>query len=351
MTAQRVLIGKRRTAGHLTDSEGAAVLRANLPIEWVLRPYQPDYGVDFDLELFGDDGEGGHLAMGEHLLVQLKSRSRLIRRRRTVSGRLNVEKHEFEENTADQETIAVFPIQIDTSDLALALSMGPAAPLLLIACDVTAQSAFFLCLSDYAEKIVLPQLGGLPKSQRTTVYIPEWNRVSRESSDVIALRFLAERAKLMGAFNKFNYQKNEISHVLPFCDHMEPERLASSDLLKMVLVFIDVLARYDFWGTTRGWPIIEFMWLKLEALRGRIKQVQGGVPLSVLYPRALGVMPVHEEERDEFARFLFLGEIEAIWHQLGNLGNVFEEVCREWFLPTLLGSMAENAAFRNPQVT
>ena len=39
---------------------------------------------------------------------------------------------------------------------------------------------------------------------------------------------------------------------------------------------------------------------------------------------------------------LLFQEIRALWHQLSNLGAIYEEVCREWFLPTYLGAVTSS---------
>ena len=31
--------------------------------------------------------------------------------------------------------------------------------------------------------------------------------------------------------------------------------------------------------------------------------------------------------------------ISTLWNQLANLGRIYEEMCREWFLPTYLGDL------------
>jgi len=43
---------KRRPFQHMMEEGSDAVLRGLLPPAWVLRPYKPDYGLDFALELF-----------------------------------------------------------------------------------------------------------------------------------------------------------------------------------------------------------------------------------------------------------------------------------------------------------
>jgi len=44
---------------------------------------------------------------------------------------------------------------------------------------------------------------------------------------------------------------------------------------------------------------------------------------------------------DKFLEFHLAATITGAFENLANLGNMFEEICREWFLPTYLGQFAE----------
>src|SRR6186713_3562778 len=69
---------KRRTYEHIADRDGELLLQSCLPAHWVLRPYRPDYGIDYSLEIFrrtpdSTAGKERFETLGEHLFIQLKS--------------------------------------------------------------------------------------------------------------------------------------------------------------------------------------------------------------------------------------------------------------------------------------
>jgi Domain of unknown function (DUF4365) len=187
---------KKRPTSHLVDAAGVALLESTLPREWVIREYRPDYGIDFDVEVFDYTEAGELVSLGEHFFVQLKSRSRVAPIKRTVFPRFNVEKQPLKINHEEHKIIEVIPIQIDVADLQLARSMSPALPILLIICDVDRKLLHFLCLNDFVDKVVLPGDPGFGSKNSITVDIPTWNRVSSSVEDLIPLRFFARRAKL-----------------------------------------------------------------------------------------------------------------------------------------------------------
>ena len=64
--------------------------------------------------------------------------------------------------------ISVANFQIDVSDVLTVELLGPAVPVLLILVDVQSERAFFVCLNDYLEKVILPE-------------DPEFNQEARSS--------------------------------------------------------------------------------------------------------------------------------------------------------------------------
>lgn len=49
---------KKRSEQHLIDADGERLLGSRLPRHWVLRPYRPDYGLDFTVEVFRNPSDG-----------------------------------------------------------------------------------------------------------------------------------------------------------------------------------------------------------------------------------------------------------------------------------------------------
>jgi hypothetical protein len=54
---------KKRPNSHIIDTAGAQLLRRVLPDAWVVREYQPDYGIDFAVEAFDSYG-GSFVSLG-----------------------------------------------------------------------------------------------------------------------------------------------------------------------------------------------------------------------------------------------------------------------------------------------
>ncbi|MCC3262613.1 DUF4365 domain-containing protein, partial [Paenibacillus polymyxa] len=67
-----------------------------------------------------------------------------------AKGKLTEEESEFID-------IAVANFQLDVSDLLTVEQLGPAVPVLLILVDIQTERAFFVCLNDYLEKVILPE--------------------------------------------------------------------------------------------------------------------------------------------------------------------------------------------------
>jgi hypothetical protein len=66
------------------------------------------------------------------------------------------------------------------------------------------------------------------------------NEITNEERDNVPLRFYAKRAKLMAAFQKFAYQKNE----LDYTNNVHLKEAATH--------FANILLRYDFWKSCEG---------------------------------------------------------------------------------------------------
>src|ERR1700722_12165227 len=118
---------KRRPFQHIMEEGSDAILRGLMPSEWVLRPYKPDYGLDFALELFDSVDEEQKMAesLGEHVFIQLKSVLRTEIESVKVYGRGNVAKGVLNEQKDDFLTIDVIKFQIDTDELLTVETMGP----------------------------------------------------------------------------------------------------------------------------------------------------------------------------------------------------------------------------------
>ena len=175
---------KLRPEQHVIDTEGQALLRSRLPTPWVVRDYQPDYGIDFAVEAFRQVGNStqGNLqyeTLGEHLFIQLKSCRTTKRGELKLFGRENVEKAPEKLDCSNPvgrlETIR---FAIETSELVTIQRMGAAAPVLLVIADLGTQSCHFVCLNDYIDKLLIPRLGDYTIKESRTIHVPVRNELS-----------------------------------------------------------------------------------------------------------------------------------------------------------------------------
>lgn len=326
---------KKRTNSHIIGSEGTDLLRSVLPNEWVLRPYQPDYGIDFAVEIFDQQG-GDFVTMGEHFYIQLKSSSSVSRISKRVHPRHNIEKAPLTLDKDEVKNLDLVSISLERQELELARSMGPAVPLLLMVADIQKSEVYWVCLNDFVDKVILPEKPDFLEQASYTVHIPLHNRVQNTVRDLVPLRFYARRAKLYAAFNRFRYQRHEIQYAhdrlgdLNYCD------IETSELLSMAKHFLGIVLAYDFWRTTYAWPAVEITHIKVLETAKLIQRVLEGEDLKSVLPRYVKV-----SQDDNLLAFHLATTITTTFDNLANLGNMFEEICREWFLPTYLGQLAE----------
>ena len=312
---------KRRVIQRRMEEESYGILRNALPQEWVLHQYAPDYGIDLVVETFEYIDEKRSVAetLGEFFFVQLKSKKNIKTREINVNGRYNVEKIY---KTIPEETskIEVIPYQIDIDELLTVQSMGHAVPTILFLVDLETKKVYFICLNDYIEKILIPNKTLEKNKSTVTIYIPISNVLDEERC-ICHLSFLARRSKLFGAFNKFYYQMNEL------------ERQMSPDL---VLHFISIIKKYDFWNSKVIWPALEGMYEELLLIEKYYKYGP-------------------DEAKKDWSKFDLDAYIEkdcvdhfafSFWSKLCNLGRIYEEICKEWYLPTAFWEESYDKSYR-----
>jgi hypothetical protein len=323
---------KQMTEQHLIDSEAQDLLRSILPRHSILREYRPDYGLDFALEVFhevpSDERQGPPSrfeTLGEHVFLQLKGARKADRRSLKVYSRMNVEKFVYKEDRGHLVgEIETLPFSIETSELVTVQRMGAALPVLLIRADLETGKCYFVCLNDYIDKILIPRHGDYAKRASRTIHVPGSNDLAHPQIGTMALRWYAKRAKLLAAFQKFVYQQVELSYA---ADRRQLRRLATH--------FASLLVNYDFWDDTPMWAIIGYYGAALKRFLAEGSPGLSGVSEETRTLASLGI----EGTWTEFMACLGEPEIQALWNCLAVLPRNYEEVCREWFLPTPLGLM------------
>lgn len=330
---------KRRPRTHIMESESARLLASLLPSEWLCREYRPDYGLDIAIETFAPtkDDPSMYETLGEHLFVQLKSVGHLEWRTRTVRGRVNVEKMplratEHPEETADIEVAA---FEVETPELATIDAMGAAVPVLLVLVDLGDRTAYHLCLNDYIDKVLTPEDPDWRSKKSKVVHVPRRNRIDPAAPwSLAAIAFYAKRAKHLAAFLRLAYQQHELNP--PWLGINSLNENDSRAIIRMARHFHRRIATYDFWKQETIWHPLREMAAEIETMEAYFDDWGDDLdPAKIRPPRGF---PAHEWATmgSGVHLQLALAELVDYWARLGNLGRMYEELCREWFMPTLL---------------
>lgn len=321
------------TEQHLIDGEAQSLLRSILPKHWVLREYRPDYGLDFALEVFrevpagkGEESATRFETLGEHIFIQLKGARKADRRRLKVYSRMNVEKFVYQEDRGHLiGEIETLPFSLETSELVTIQRMSAALPVLLVRADLHAGKCYFACINDYIEKILIPRHGDYTTKGSRTIHVPCSNDLAHPEIGVTALRWYAKRAKLFAGFQKIIYQQVELSY-----------SAGQDDLLELARHFASVLVSYDFWNDTPMWGIISHYGAFLQRLLA-----QGSPGLARAGFESVGnTSQSTEDVKEDVMACRAMREIPELWRCLAILPRNYEEICREWFLPTSLGLLS-----------
>lgn len=313
---------KKQSEQHLIDRAGQELLRSKLPKHWLMREYRPDYGLDYALETFQAGVEVGNRlrtyeTLGEHIFIQLKSIASAETAPFRIFGRGNVEKAPERLNKDDLVVaLDTYRFSLETSELVTVERMGVGVPVLLVIADIEAQRCAFVCLNDYIDKILVPRHGDYRNKNSRTIHVPARNDVSTEPG-IIALRWYAKRPKLFAAFHRFVYQFAELGWAR-----------SDDELDQLARYFARRIVTYDFWDDVEMWIPIKWWGDRVRRFHetGEVKLFGAHIPEA---KRPEGFEPVPRQM-----------EIMELWRQLALLPRTYEDVCREWFLPTALGELA-----------
>ncbi|WP_149088093.1 DUF4365 domain-containing protein [Pseudomonas prosekii] len=309
---------KQRSLNQVKEDISVRVLREKLPKEWVVHSYGADYGIDCVVELFDFIDEDKNIAetLGENFFVQLKSSDCIEYATRKAYGRGNVAKGALIEDKDDFVEIPVAKFQLDMSDILTIQSIGIAIPVLLMLIDTNSERAFFLCLNDYIDKVLIPEDPNYASKGSKTIYIPTANEILDTEDALVALRAYGKRSKMYGAFALFNYQLKEIFRMQG--KTASPHFIPLAQATEMIKTFVDISLRQDIWTGHEFWKPVLRSHSELLTLKEKLSR---------------GVKP---EDHEQFLTYCS----DYIWHRLTNLSNMYEELFREWFMPTYLAMLA-----------
>lgn len=310
---------KQRSEQHLIDQQGEKLLRSKLPKHWVIREYRPDYGLDFAIEVF-KSAENLPVVietLGEHFFIQLKSITAPNVHQLKIFSRENVEKGPEILNFSDQvANIEIYKFQLETSELVTVERMGIAIPVLLVIADLATQRCSFVCLNDYIDKILIPRHEDYRIKKSRAIHVPIYNEIGTDYG-LGALRWYAKRPKLLAAFQRFAYQYSELKWA------------ENEDWRGLAEIFAGRLANYDFWDDIEMCNPIKSDSTRLQHF---IKTGQPGFFKEPTIREGFDIL-----ETSEYYRKL---DVFELWRQLSILPTVYEDIWREWFLPTSLGCIS-----------
>lgn len=310
---------KQRVSQHIMESDSFEVIKPFIPKDWVIRPFNnPDYGVDLVLEIFDPVEGGGAEVLGEYLYIQVKSEKKIQIKKERIYSVGNVAKGEWKEDKNSYMEIDVIKYVLDTNTIFTVQQSGAGVSVILFVVDLEIKQVYFVCLNDYIDKIILPKDPDYVRQEDYTITIPTSNCLTNQEVALTALKVYGKRAKMLAAFAKFHYQKNEIANafkannypIKTYRDEIEKDLIMSNENIKtMLLYFIGQLEGLDIWNFD-SWPVFVEAKKEIDALKNNLLGMED---MSLLTDRII-----------------------VLWHQLANIGTMYEDLQREWFLPKVL---------------
>lgn len=307
---------KQSVYQHEIDEDGIELFRRNMPRGWKIREYRPDYGLDFAIEVFSqpDPNTKARETLGEHFFVQLKSTRSPDLGTKKLFARGNVEKSKEHFSDEFVAKIEVCRIDLEVAELLTVERMGSAIPVLLVVADLENDTCYFVCLNDYIDKILIARFEDYTQAQGRRVLVPLTNALDSPKGTV-ALRWYAKRAKLFAAFQRFTFQYSEL------------QQASEAEWKGLATHFAKLISRYDFWDDVEMCEIIGHY---RDALHRFTKTgrpyLLGGIPL-VSSPTKHAANKGYSQKEDTL----------KLWQGLAVLPKNYEDIWREWFLPTSLG--------------
>jgi uncharacterized protein DUF4365 len=317
---------KRRSINQINEEVSLKIFSDSIPDTWVIHEYGPDYGIDCVVELFDYVDEKKNIAetLGEIFYVQLKSSVNINYSNKKVYPRGNVEKGTLAEDKSEFYEINVATFQLETSELLTVQAMGPAIPVLLVLVDINTKRSFYVCLNDYIDKIIIPSDQLFSEKKSKVIHIPLKNEISLKKESLMGLRAYGKRSKMYGAFTKFSYQKKEIERILGLAGFNQS--MSFEQARNMLKIFTLTALNQDIWCSHEFWkPIL--------ASHEELKEINSAIDRGI-----------HTEKEQAF-----IHHCHQVWYRLDNLSNMYEELVREWFMPSFLAQLTSYPDYEEAQ--
>lgn len=324
-------MAKQRSDTHLSEDASETIVRGLLPRKWVIRKFHPDYGIDLSIEVF-ERTFPKIPTMGELLFVQLKSTRKLRRGRIKVRARSNVEKYRDVQDGEVAGELEIVKYVIDVNTIDNARLMGPSSPLLLFVVDIVEIEVYYICLTDYFDKVLEPRGFDFSKQKSLAINIPKSNRLTARNATAV-MTFFACRSKLYSMFSIAHYQHAELWSL----EHHDPELIS-----KLIRRFAEKLRSMPIWERPTIWSLVAHHKSRLDKI---ICSLDMGLPEQ--FTAETHETPTTLDDVMDVATQL-LTLYRRDWQQFALSGRIFEDVVREWFLPTHLGQLGsgEEGIFR-----
>lgn len=309
----------------MTGDRGVVIAMSKLPDTWVVRQITPDYGLDLHIEVFEPTPEDPDSAdtLGEHFFAQVKTVAAVGTKTLQIGNRQNVMRSRRASPEVESADIEVATLSLETSELRTVEAMGPGVPVLLLLVDLSSDEVYYLCLNDYISKVLLPKSWNYDERGSSTLHTPLSNRLRRDDpASGTYIRMLARRAKLYTLFALLHYQYHEVARAAEGAridlDRWTEEGRLPEDLLHMLEVFLRGVLRSDVWAPTGVgfWQPLRQVQHDFAGLLSRLEDLRRPMPV---------------ETAD-----LTLMQLAMLFERAANISNIFEELVREWSLPTYL---------------
>lgn len=316
---------KRKNIAHIIGEQAEGILRKKMPKHWTVRDYRPDYGIDLSIEVFEKTKieDEYYDSMGEHFFIQLKGVSKAVIQKHKIKKRFNVEK-KIKKETKIAAEIDVVKFSLDTPLLFTVQRMSNVIPVMLFVVDVETEDIYYVNLNDYIDKVLLPDDHLYSRKKKKTIIIPTNNKLTDDPKSLIPIKFYAKRPKFYSYFNKVNYQRNELFYV------------SDDALIEQLKRFADILLTIDIWEDLWIWPLFDrYKKCLFNFANGKeIGLMQYFVELD----------DTEEEWESDYSygklytrkKLAELSEARQLWDLMSKLYDVYDEVCREMFLPTMI---------------
>ncbi|RXF70522.1 DUF4365 domain-containing protein [Arcticibacter tournemirensis] len=312
---------KRRVNQHIMEDESYRIIKKLIPKEWVIREFnRPDYGIDLIIELFEEIDNKTFETLGEFIYVQVKSSEQIPISTEKIYGVQNAAKGKLVQDRSKYANLDIVKYRYDTNSIYTIQSLGASVSVLLFFVDIQSEDVYFINMNDYIDKIILPQKLYYVDYGTLTIKIPTLNNLKNSAISSTALGIYGKRSKLLAAFSKFNYQRNELSYVLgikfwpvyTYRDTLEKD-MTEKEIYDLAVFFIMQNEDLDIWKY-RSWRVLPEVKKEMELLKRYLKDHQ----------------PQWDKARND---------IIMLWQRLTSLNVMYEDLIRELYLPKMISLM------------